>query len=81
MRRRPPWLGVLVGAPLLLGAADAPGDLVPCEGAGIVDEVQATEHRERQSELGAALEHRDAVTLVMPVGHVEHDRPGVVIEL
>jgi hypothetical protein len=37
MRRRPPWLGVLVAAPLLLGAADAPGDLVPCEGAGIVD--------------------------------------------
>jgi hypothetical protein len=37
MRRRLPMLAVLIAAPLLVGAADAPGDLVPCEGTGIVD--------------------------------------------
>lgn len=30
MRRRSPWLGVLLLAPLLLGAADPSGDLVSC---------------------------------------------------
>jgi hypothetical protein len=32
MRRRAPWLLVLLLVPLLLGAADAPDDLVSCDG-------------------------------------------------
>ena len=37
MRRRLPWLLVLLAAPLLLGAADPSGDLASCDGTGTVN--------------------------------------------
>ena len=76
MRRRVPWLSLalVLATPLLLGAADPSGDLVPCEGAGHagadapIDIVQA---RGTTAEDGLAMRFTITFAEPLPVPDLE----------
>jgi hypothetical protein len=82
MRRRLPWLAILLLTPLLLAASDASGDLVACEGgtpsraAAPIDVVKATGST---AEEGLAL--RFTITFSDPLPVPDEEGPPLRVDV
>ena len=69
MRRGAPWwpVAIVLAAPLLLGAADPSGDLVPCDGAGHAADAPIDIVNARGTTAEAGLARRFTITFAEPL--------------